>query len=192
MQNRSKFDQEWEKAFADAEMDVSPGVWEKVELGVMSESNGKYKKRLLLFQLLAAASVAFALSVGGVGIYQLYNGESSNNQQLSENKNADPANTEDKKIVEQNQQMSAADLKKSESNATENSKAPLRADNNTADQEGFLTLTEAPDKTEEGEKKLMESNALASGNDQQNERDKNFIPVPEGSGVTAEDPLYLD
>lgn len=173
MQNRSKFDQEWEKAFADAEMDVSPGVWEKVELGVMSESNGKYKKRLLLFQLLAAASVAFALSVGGVGIYQLYNGERSNNkQQLSENKNADSANTKDEKIIQQHQKMSAADPKKRESKPTENTKAPIRTEDNTADQDGFLALSEAPDKKEEERnKKLKESAgsaASASVNDQQN------------------------
>lgn len=73
-QNRSEFEQEWEKAFADAELEVSPGLWEKVELDLMKNSNGKYKRRLLLFQLLAAASVAFALSVAGVGVYQQYNG----------------------------------------------------------------------------------------------------------------------
>ncbi|WP_185156097.1 outer membrane beta-barrel protein [Fulvivirga kasyanovii] len=71
MQDKTQFEKEWENAFADAEMDVSTSVWEKVELGVSQASAGKYKRRLLLFQLLAAASVAFAMTVGGVAVYHL-------------------------------------------------------------------------------------------------------------------------
>lgn len=71
MQDKTQYEQEWERAFADAEMEVSPSLWEKVELGVANVSEGKNKKRLLLFQLLAAASMAFALSIGGVAVYML-------------------------------------------------------------------------------------------------------------------------
>lgn len=71
MQDKTQFEKEWENAFADAEMDVSTSVWEKVELGVSQASAGKYKRRLLLFQLLAAASVVFAMTVGGVAVYHL-------------------------------------------------------------------------------------------------------------------------
>ncbi|UII30406.1 hypothetical protein LVD17_19120 [Fulvivirga ulvae] len=71
MQDKTQFEKEWENAFADAEMDVSASVWEKVELGVSQSSTNKYKKRLLLFQLLAAASVVFAMTVGGVAVYHL-------------------------------------------------------------------------------------------------------------------------
>ncbi|MBL6449422.1 hypothetical protein JMN32_24130 [Fulvivirga sp. 29W222] len=71
MQDKTQFEKEWENAFADAEMDVSASVWERVELGVSQSSAGKYKRRLLLFQLLAAASVVFAMSVGGVAVYHL-------------------------------------------------------------------------------------------------------------------------
>lgn len=71
-QDRTSFESEWEKAFDGAEAEVSDTVWHKVELATANTSNGKFKRRILMLQLLAAASVAFALSVAGVGVYNLY------------------------------------------------------------------------------------------------------------------------
>lgn len=72
MQDRSAFESEWERAFDNAEAEVSPAVWERLEAGIADASSGKFRKGLLMFKLLAAASVAFALSIGGAGVYQLY------------------------------------------------------------------------------------------------------------------------
>ena len=71
MEMHDRFDKEWEDAFDHAEMDVSPGLWDSIESEMDKPAAGKYKKRLLFFQLLAAASVLFAMSVGGVAIYKL-------------------------------------------------------------------------------------------------------------------------
>lgn len=84
MQDRTDFEREWKSAFAEAEADVSPAVWNNIEQAVGATSGSKYKKRLLVLTLLAAASVAFALSVAGVGVYRMYlNDDPSNVEQIA-------------------------------------------------------------------------------------------------------------
>ena len=63
------FEEEWAEAFSDAELAPADHVWSKVEASVASNQSDKIKKSLLFFKFLAAASVAFALSVGGAGWY---------------------------------------------------------------------------------------------------------------------------
>jgi len=58
-----RFEDIWKDAFDKAEMTPSESVWTNVELELEKADSGKYKRRLLMFQLLAAASVVFALSV---------------------------------------------------------------------------------------------------------------------------------
>ncbi|ELR71551.1 hypothetical protein C900_02466 [Fulvivirga imtechensis AK7] len=70
MQDRTDFEREWESAFAEAEADVSPAVWNNIDQAM--GDGASYKRRLLVLTLLAAASVAFALSVAGVGVYRMY------------------------------------------------------------------------------------------------------------------------
>ena len=72
MQNRSAFEEEWSNSFEDAEKAPSEAVWDKVELALVNSANGSFKKRLLFFKLLTAASVAFALSIGGIAVYKIY------------------------------------------------------------------------------------------------------------------------
>ncbi|MBL3657415.1 hypothetical protein [Fulvivirga sediminis] len=71
-QNRSNFDDQWQQAFEDAELEVSNHVWERIELDLANANNSKMKRRLLFFQLLAAASVVFALTISGIYSYQWY------------------------------------------------------------------------------------------------------------------------
>jgi hypothetical protein len=79
MENLSKenFESQWRNAFVEAEYLPSEGVWTNIELSLQKSATGQMKKRLLFFQLLAAASIAFAMTIGGVGIYNLIN-ESTN------------------------------------------------------------------------------------------------------------------
>ena len=72
MQNRSSFEEEWSNSFEEAEVKPPGGVWDKVELSLANSANGSFKRRLVFFKVLAAASVAFALTVGGVAVYKLY------------------------------------------------------------------------------------------------------------------------
>ncbi|WP_276372442.1 hypothetical protein [Chryseolinea sp. H1M3-3] len=68
---RRKFEDSFQEAFKDAEVNPSENVWTNIELDLEKAEGGKMKRRLLFFQTLAAASVVFALSVAGVGYLML-------------------------------------------------------------------------------------------------------------------------
>ncbi|MTI40850.1 hypothetical protein [Fulvivirga lutimaris] len=70
--DRGMFENEWESAFEGAEMAPSETVWSKVEVAVANNEGKNYKRSLLFFKLLAAASVSFAMSIGGWQLYENY------------------------------------------------------------------------------------------------------------------------
>ncbi|MFM8740082.1 MAG: hypothetical protein ACKOC0_07730, partial [Cytophagales bacterium] len=71
-----KFEDEWKRAFADAESDVNDAVWVNINSKLANAENGAMKKRVVFYQWLAAASAVFALMVGGA----LMLGRSDKNQ----------------------------------------------------------------------------------------------------------------
>lgn len=64
-QDRSAFENAWQEAFEGAEMAPSDQLWGKIELDLTKQANSGYKKRILFFKLMAAASVLFAAVIGG-------------------------------------------------------------------------------------------------------------------------------
>ncbi|MEQ8477131.1 hypothetical protein [Fulvivirga sp.] len=70
--DRGMFENEWESAFEGAEMAPSETVWSKIEVEVANNEGKNYKRSLLFFKLLAAASVSFAMSIGGWQLYENY------------------------------------------------------------------------------------------------------------------------
>jgi hypothetical protein len=96
---RQRFDDSWKEAFEDAEMSPSENLWTNIELDLEKAEGKKMKKRILYFKLLAAASVAFAMTFAGVGVLYM------NNQQdkLVANNNAgETASKKDQHIAANN------------------------------------------------------------------------------------------
>jgi len=91
---KGNFEKSWRDAFDGAEATPSHSVWTNVELELERAAGGKMKQRLLFYKLLAAASLVFAMGVGGV-YYVSY----QNNQHQfvgSLNDNTVPAINEEK------------------------------------------------------------------------------------------------
>ena len=66
---RRKFEDSFKEAFDGAEVSPSEKIWTNIELDLEKAEGGKMRRRLLFYKLLAAASVAFAMCVAGIGYY---------------------------------------------------------------------------------------------------------------------------
>jgi hypothetical protein len=66
---RGKFEDSWKDALNGAEVTPSEQVWTSIELELEKAKGGQLKRRLMFYQLVAAASVIFAMVVGAVSVY---------------------------------------------------------------------------------------------------------------------------
>lgn len=66
---RQKFEESLKDAFKKAEVNPSHGVWTNIELDLEKARAGQLKRRLMFYQMLAAAAVIFAIAIGGAGYY---------------------------------------------------------------------------------------------------------------------------
>src|SRR3990170_1832875 len=76
---RRKFEDSFQEAFKDAEVSPSDNVWTNIELDLERAEGEKMKRRLFFFKTLAAASIAFAVFMTGIGYYLLKDQAQSNN-----------------------------------------------------------------------------------------------------------------
>jgi hypothetical protein len=68
---KGKFEDAWQKVFENAEQAPSEDVWAGVELGLNKAETLVMKRRVVFYQRLAAASLLFALLLGGLGTYYI-------------------------------------------------------------------------------------------------------------------------
>ncbi len=76
---RRKFEESFQEAFRDAEVNPSEAVWTNIELDLEKAAGDKMKRRLVFFKTLAAASIIFALCIGGIGYYIFWESGTSSN-----------------------------------------------------------------------------------------------------------------
>lgn len=75
---REKSEESWKHAFEKAEVTPSEQVWNNIELDLEKAKGNDLRRRLSFYKLLAAASVIFAMAVGGVGFYNAFRSPSVN------------------------------------------------------------------------------------------------------------------
>jgi len=68
---KGKFEDAWQKAFENAEQAPSEGVWSGVEQGLNKAETLVMKRQVVFYQRLAAASILFALLLGGLSTYYI-------------------------------------------------------------------------------------------------------------------------
>ncbi|MBL0743815.1 outer membrane beta-barrel protein [Chryseolinea lacunae] len=68
---RRKFEDAVKDAFSGAEANPSESVWTNLELELEKADGDKMRRRIVFYKLLAAASIAFAMAVAGVGYYAM-------------------------------------------------------------------------------------------------------------------------
>lgn len=68
---REKFEQSWKDALDEAAVSPSEAVWTNIELELEKTRGGELKKRVFFYKMLAAASVIFAMAIGGAGYYMM-------------------------------------------------------------------------------------------------------------------------
>jgi hypothetical protein len=66
---REKFEESFRDAFEKAEVSPSDRAWVNIELELEKAKGGDLKRRLMFYQMLAAASVVFAMAIAGGSYY---------------------------------------------------------------------------------------------------------------------------
>ncbi|MBS0000613.1 MAG: hypothetical protein KFF73_16655 [Cyclobacteriaceae bacterium] len=62
--SENKFEQAWKDLFNEAEAQPREDVWTKIDSGLANRQLSRYRSKLLIYKLLAAASIIFALGIG--------------------------------------------------------------------------------------------------------------------------------
>lgn len=74
----NSFEAQWRKQFMDQEVVPAEKVWDRVGAGIANQQVNKYKRRLLFYKFVAAASVVFALVIGSFSLYNWYDSPDEN------------------------------------------------------------------------------------------------------------------
>lgn len=93
---RRKFEDAVKDAFSGAEASPTETVWTNIELDLERAEGDKMRRRIVFYKLVAAASVAFAMCMAGLGYYAVTKNESGvGGNALSINSTQGPLGTEE-------------------------------------------------------------------------------------------------
>lgn len=65
----SEFEEAWQRAFEQAEMPVEPDVWNNIDGHLANKDADKYKRKIVFYKWVAAASIVFAISLSYFNYY---------------------------------------------------------------------------------------------------------------------------
>lgn len=189
---RQRFEDSWKEAFKDAEMSPSESLWTNIELDLEKAEGKKMKKRVLYFKLLAAASVAFAMTFAGIGYLYISNQQNNLNGLIAESNN-------------QTSSQQAAQSREGQVESTTNSDASVTTKTNSAVEtlasqkanagrtvnpdarEGFLAQQNNnrahQPRSESGEQQTRSSSNQKSNDGTAGKRNTNVIAGNTGNGI---------
>ena len=175
---RQDFDDSWKKAFDKAEVGPSDNVWTNIELDLERANGNKLKKRLVAFQLLAAASVIFALGLG-LGVFIMKNSYEEAAMQLAVQQKTGNA-----------QSIEPADNAKRESNSSSDSNSRTEpATRDKSNEQIIANLNQADDKTSTiaRDQKLISQSSTNSGSQTV---DANALPAITSENASGETGVF--
>ncbi len=138
---REKFEREFADAFKGAEQSPSENVWVNIELELERAESKKMKKRVFFYQMLAAASITFALILTGAGILFLRDNDGHTAGMLATNVPA---------TVERETGETRTSVRPQTQTDVDKSKKLQQIEESNAGQEPSATHSERPILTEEG------------------------------------------
>lgn len=69
----SDFEREWQEAFEDAEMEPGKDIWNNIDAKLANKETDKYKRKIVYYRWMAAASILFALGLSYVSLNYSFN-----------------------------------------------------------------------------------------------------------------------
>lgn len=76
--NFSDFEREWQQAFEDAEMEPGKDIWNNIDAKLANKETDKYKRRIVYYRWMTAASVIFAIGLSYFSLNYAFNGGLAN------------------------------------------------------------------------------------------------------------------